>query len=76
MGNSCSEYPVAATPPAKAAHPPAVLAGVAASARAARQAPVMAVAAEQEVGAAASAKVAPLPAAGPSEENLAALEKE
>jgi hypothetical protein len=76
VGHSCSESPVAAFPPAKAAHPPAVQAGVSTSARAARQALVVVVAAEQEVGAAASAIVAPLPAAGPSEDNLAALEKE
>jgi hypothetical protein len=67
---------VAATPLAKAAHLPAVEAGVSTSARAVRQALVVVVAAEQEVGAAALAKVAPLPAAGPSEDNLAALEKE
>lgn len=76
MGHSCSESPVAATPPAKAAHPPAVEAGVSTTARAARQVLVVAAVAEQEVGAAASAKVAPLPTAGPSEDSLAALERE
>ena len=75
MGHSSSESPVAVSPPVKAAHPLAVQAGVSTSARAARQVLVV-VAAEQEVGAATSAKVAPLPAAGPSEDNLAALEKE
>jgi hypothetical protein len=52
-----------------------VEAGVSTSARAA-QVLVVLVAAEQVVGAAASAKVALLPAAGPSEDKLAALEKE
>ena len=67
---------MAATRPAKAVpRPRAVQVGVAASARVAQVLVAMA-AAEQEVGAAVSARAAPRPAVGPSEEDWATVEKE